>query len=158
MANQKTNVMRILDSGKISYNVYTYDSKGGAIDGVSVAEKIGQPVEKVFKTLVTRGNSKNFFVFVIPVNKELNLKAAAKAVGEKSVEMIRVDEINKVTGYIRGGCSPIGMKKDYKTVIDSTCNNMDTFIFSAGKIGFQVEVSPKELIELIKANVDRIAE
>lgn len=158
MANQKTNVMRILDSGKIKYNVYTYDSKGGAIDGVSVAEKIGQPVKKVFKTLVTKGNSKNFFVFVIPVNKELNLKAAAKAVGEKSVEMIRVDEINKVTGYIRGGCSPIGMKKDYKTVIDSTCENLDTFIFSAGKIGFQVEVSPKELIEIIKADVDMIAE
>ncbi len=158
MANQKTNVMRILDSTKINYNIYTYDSKGGAIDGVSVAEKIGQPVERVYKTLVTRGNSKNYFVFVIPVNKELNLKAAAKAVGEKSVEMIRVDEINKVTGYIRGGCSPIGMKKDYKTVIDSTCENLDTFIFSGGKIGFQVEVSPKELIEFIKADIESVAE
>ncbi len=158
MANQKTNVMRILDSTKINYNVYTYDSKGGAIDGISVAEKIGQPVERVYKTLVTRGNSKNYFVFVIPVNKELNLKAAAKAVGEKSVEMIRVDEINKVTGYIRGGCSPIGMKKDYKTVIDKTCSVLDTIIFSGGKIGFQVEVSPKELIEFIKADVEQIAE
>lgn len=158
MAIQKTNVMRILDTAKINYNVYTYDSKGGAIDGISVAEKIGQPVVSVYKTLVTRGNSKNYFVFVIPVSKELNLKAAAKAVGEKSIEMIRVDEINKVTGYIRGGCSPIGMKKDYRTVIDSTCKDLDTFIFSAGKIGFQVEVSPKELIEFIKADVESITE
>ncbi len=158
MAIQKTNVMRILDSAKINYNFYTYDSKGEAIDGVSVAEKIGQPVERVYKTLVTRGNSKNYFVFVIPVNKELNLKAAAKAVGEKSVEMIRVDEINKITGYIRGGCSPIGMKKDYKTVIDSTCQNLDNIIFSGGKIGFQVEVRPKKLIEFIKADVESIAE
>ncbi|ACL75003.1 Cys-tRNA(Pro) deacylase [Ruminiclostridium cellulolyticum] len=158
MATQKTNVMRILDSAKINYNMYTYDSKGGAIDGVSVAEKIGQPVERVYKTLVTRGNSKNFFVFVIPVSKELNLKAAAKAVGEKSIEMIRVDEINKVTGYIRGGCSPIGMKKDFKTVIDSTCKNLATIIFSGGKIGFQVEVNPKELVNFIKAGVENITE
>ncbi|MHB8065975.1 MAG: aminoacyl-tRNA deacylase, partial [Ruminiclostridium sp.] len=120
MATLKTNVMRILDSAHILYNTYTYDSNGGAIDGVSVANKIGQPVEKVYKTLVTRGTSKSFFIFVIPVSKELYLKAAAKAVGEKSIEMIKQDEINKVTGYIRGGCSPIGMKKDYKTVIDSS--------------------------------------
>jgi Cys-tRNA(Pro)/Cys-tRNA(Cys) deacylase len=158
VAAQKTNVMRILDSAKINYNMYTYDNKDGAIDGVSVAGKIGQPVERVYKTLVTRGASKNFFVFVIPVSKELNLKAAARAVGEKSVEMIRVDEINKVTGYIRGGCSPIGMKKDYKTVIDSTCMNIETIIFSGGKIGFQVEVKPKELIDFIKAGMDNIVE
>lgn len=156
MATIKTNVMRILDSANISYNTYTYDSGGAAIDGVSVANKIGQPVERVYKTLVTRGASKNFFIFVIPVSKELNLKAAAKAVGEKSVEMIRLDEINKITGYIRGGCSPIGMKKDFKTVIDSSCENIETIIFSAGKIGLQVEVSPQELISFIKAGVEEI--
>ncbi len=158
MAIQKTNVMRILDSAHIQYNIYTYDNKDGALDGVSVANKIGQPVERVYKTLVTRGASKNFFIFVIPVSKELNLKAAAKSVGEKSIEMIRMDEINKVTGYIRGGCSPIGMKKDYQTVIDSSCVNIDTIIFSAGKIGFQVEIRPKELIDFIKADTAHIIE
>jgi len=158
MATLKTNVMRILDSAHIAYNTYSYDNKDGVIDGVSVANKIGQPVEKVYKTLVTRGASKNFFIFVIPVSKELNLKAAAKSVGEKSIEMIRLDEINKVTGYIRGGCSPIGMKKDYKTVIDSSCESIETIIFSAGKIGYQVELSPSNLIDFIKAGVDGIAE
>ncbi len=104
------------------------------------------------------GVSKNFFIFVIPVGKELSLKAAAKAVGEKSIEMIRQGEINKVTGYIRGGCSPIGMKKDYKTVIDSSCKNIETIIFSAGKIGYQVELQPQVLIDFIKAEVENIAE
>lgn len=157
MAIQKTNVMRILESAEISYKFYTYESGGSAIDGVSVASKIGQPVDKVYKTLVTRGASKNFFIFVIPVAKELNLKAAARSVGEKSVEMIRMDEINKVTGYIRGGCSPIGMKKEYKTVIDNSCQNLETIIFSAGKIGIQVEVAPNLLIEFVKAGVEEIA-
>ncbi len=158
MSIQKTNVMRILEGAHIQYKVYTYESKEGAIDGVSVANKIGQPVEKVYKTLVTRGASKNFFIFVIPVSKELNLKAAAKAVGEKSVEMIRMDEINKVTGYIRGGCSPIGMKKDYRTVVDSSCENIEAIIFSAGKIGLQVEMEPQKLIDFIKAGVAPVAE
>lgn len=158
MATVKTNVMRILDSANIEYNTYSYDNKDGAIDGVSVANKIGQPVERVYKTLVTRGASKNFFVFVIPVSKELNLKAAARSVGEKSIEMIRMDEINKVTGYIRGGCSPIGMKKEYKTVIDSSCELIDTIIFSAGKIGFQVEIPPQILVNFIKAEIGDIAE
>lgn len=153
MGIQKTNVMRILDSAHIPYNTYTYENRDGAIDGVSVANKIGQPEEKVYKTLVTRGASKNFFIFVIPVGKELNLKAAAKSVGEKSVEMIRMDEINRVTGYIRGGCSPIGMKKDYTTVVDSSCGNIDSIILSAGKIGFQVEIKPQELVDFIKAGV-----
>ncbi|WP_313559590.1 Cys-tRNA(Pro) deacylase [Ruminiclostridium cellobioparum] len=153
MGIQKTNVMRVLDSAHIPYNTYTYKNRDGAIDGISVANKIGQPAEKVYKTLVTRGASKNFFIFVIPVGKELNLKAAAKSVGEKSVEMIRMDEINRVTGYIRGGCSPIGMKKDYTTVVDSSCGNIDSIIFSAGKIGFQVEIKPQELVDFIKAGV-----
>ncbi len=158
MANNKTNVMRILDSEQISYEMHTYESKGGAVDGVSVATKLVEPIEKVFKTLVTRGHSGEFYVFVIPVAMELNLKSAARAVGEKSVQMIKVSEINKVTGYIRGGCSPIGMKKNYITVVDSSCENCDTIIVSGGKIGFQVELAPKDLIGLISAEVEHIAD
>jgi Cys-tRNA(Pro)/Cys-tRNA(Cys) deacylase len=148
--------MRILDKEKISYMTYTYDSSDGLIDGVSVADKIGIPADKVYKTLVTQGASKEYYVFVIPVAEELNLKAAAKAVNEKSVEMIKTADINKVTGYIRGGCSPIGMKKQYTTVIDSSCMDLDTFIFSAGKIGYQIEVTPNELIKLINCKVESI--
>nr|WP_319489189.1 Cys-tRNA(Pro) deacylase [uncultured Caproiciproducens sp.] len=147
--NNKTNVMRILDQAKIPYQYYFYDHEDGKIDGVSVAHKLGQNEEQVFKTLVTRGASRDYFVFVIPVALELNLKAAAKSVGEKSVGMIHVDEINKVTGYIRGGCSPIGMKKQFKTVIDSSCEQLPTIIVSAGKIGSQVEVAPLELLRFI---------
>lgn len=147
--NNKTNVMRILDQAKISYNHYFYDHQDGKIDGVSVAHKLGQDVEQVFKTLVTRGASREYFVFVIPVAQELNLKAAAKSVGEKSVEMIHVDEINKVTGYIRGGCSPVGMKKQFQTVIDSSCEQLPAIIVSAGKIGAQVEVAPQDLLRFI---------
>ncbi len=156
MANVKTNAMRLLDKEKIKYTVHTYENKDGQIDGISVAHKLGLPVEKVYKTLVTQGNSKDYFVFVIPVDKELDLKAAAKAVGEKSVEMIHVVDINKVTGYIRGGCSPIGMKKKYKTVIDTTCNALDTMIVSGGKIGFQIEFAPRDLISVIDGGVEKI--
>jgi Cys-tRNA(Pro)/Cys-tRNA(Cys) deacylase len=148
--------MRILDKAGISYNTYQYDSSG-AIDGISVAEKIGKPVVMVYKTLVTQGARKEYYVFVIPVSSELDLKAAAKSVGEKAVEMIKVSDINKVTGYIRGGCSPIGMKKDYKTVLDSSCNDLDTFIISAGKIGHQIEMCPKDLAELINCKIDNVA-
>lgn len=147
----KTNVMRILDKEKIPYQIHFYEHGKEAVDGVSVATQLGQPLEKVFKTLVTRGNSHAFYVFVLPVAKELDLKAAAKAVGEKSVEMIHVNEINKVTGYIRGGCSPIGMKKEYCTVIDNSCKTLSSMIFSGGKIGTQVEMAPQDLISLIKA-------
>ncbi len=139
MSNLKTNAMRILDKAGNSYNTYTYDSSDGLTDGISVAEKIGKPVDQVYKTLVTQGISREYYVFVIPVAEELNLKAAAKAVGEKAVEMIKVTDINKVTGYIRGGCSPIGMKKDYKTVLDISCEALDTIVVSAGKIGHQIE-------------------
>lgn len=145
---EKTNVMRILDKNKISYTPHFYSNEDGRIDGEAVAEKIGKPCECVFKTLVTRSKH-DFFVFVIPVNKELDLKKCAKAVGQKSVEMIRVDEINKATGYIRGGCSPIGMKKQYVTVVDETALNCETIIFSAGKIGTQVELSPNDLQKVI---------
>ncbi len=156
MANFKTNAMRILDSAKISYNLYTYESDGD-FDGQSVARKIGKDAECVFKTLVTVAPSKNHYVFVVPVQNELDLKACARAVGEKAVEMIAVKDINKVTGYIRGGCSPIGMKKQYTTVIDSSCLTLETMVFSAGKIGYQVEVAPSDLIKLINAKTDSVA-
>lgn len=156
MASPKTNAMRILDKKKISYNIYTYDNKDGKIDGVSVASKLNQDVNKVFKTLVTMGVSKEYYVFVIPVQKELDLKAAARVVEEKSIEMIKVEEINKVTGYIRGGCSPIGMKKVYKTVVDKSCEDCEAIIVSGGKIGCQVELNPKDLIDLINCKVEKI--
>lgn len=155
MAENKTNVMRILDKKKIEYEMHTYDSADG-IDGISVAKKLGQPVEQVFKTLVTQGKSKQYFVFVIPVAEELNLKTAAKAVGEKSVEMIHVKDINSVTGYIRGGCSPIGMKKQFKTVIHESAKQFDRIIVSGGKIGFQVELNPMELSKLIQGDFANI--
>ncbi|MDF2523489.1 MAG: aminoacyl-tRNA deacylase [Clostridiales bacterium] len=148
MEKVKTNAMRILDKAGIKYNAHTYDHSDGLIDGISVAKKMGQPVEKVYKTLVTQGSSREYYVFVIPVADELDLKAAAKAVTEKAVEMIKVTDINKVTGYIRGGCSPVGMKKEYKTVLDSSADGLDTIIVSAGKIGYQIELTPNDLIKL----------
>lgn len=152
----KTNVMRILDKENIEYKMHTYDNKDGRIDGVAVAEKLGQDVSKVYKTLVTQGHSKNYFVFVIPVDKELDLKAAAKSVKEKSIEMIKMVDIYKITGYIRGGCSPIGMKKLYRTVIDESCIELETIIVSAGKIGFQVELSPFDLLKIIEGSLAHV--
>lgn len=156
MATIKTNAMRLLDKENIKYKVHTYDNKDGQIDGISVAHKLGIPLEKVYKTLVTQGHSKDYFVFLIPVEKELDLKAAARSVGEKSIEMIHVADINKITGYIRGGCSPIGMKKKFRTVIDSSCNSLDTIVISAGKIGFQIELEPKGLMNIIDASIENI--
>lgn len=150
MAETKTNVMRILDKAKIKYNHYEYPHGKDAVDGVSVAKLLGQNPDCVFKTLVTHGSG-GYFVFVVPVAQELDLKKAAKAVGEKSVEMIPVKDINKVTGYIRGGCSPVGMKKQYKTVIHSSALSIEKIIVSAGKIGYQIELAPQELIDLIGA-------
>lgn len=155
MSTPKTNVIRILETAKIPYRMYTYESDG-AIDGVTVAQKIGKTAAMVFKTLVTQASGRIFYVFVVPVAAELDLKAAAKAVGEKAVEMIKVADINQITGYVRGGCSPIGMKKEFKTVIDSSCLGLDTFILSAGKIGIQVELDPKDLIKLIHCTTDNI--
>lgn len=155
MAEAKTNAMRILERAKIKYEMHTYPHGDEAVDGVNVARLTGQDPKKVFKTLVTRGASnpsKNFYVFVIPVEKELDLKKAAKAVGEKSVEMIHVKEINAITGYIRGGCSPVGMKKQFRTVFHEDVNNIDTVIFSGGKIGLQIEAAPAEIIKLINAS------
>ena len=150
---EKTNVMRVLDRAGIPYSHYSYEHNGNeAVDGVTVAQRIGRPVGQVFKTLVTRGASRNFFVFVIPVAEELDLKAAAAAVGVKSVEMIHVAEITALTGYVRGGCSPIGMKKRFPTVIDVSAQAFDTIIFSGGRIGTQVEMAPSALAGLIGAS------
>ena len=156
MSEFKTNVMRILDKAKITYKAHTYDHSDGAIDGAAVAEKMGQNPEQVFKTLVTKGAGRDYYVFVVPVLKELDLKKAAKSVGEKHVEMIHVKDINKVTGYIRGGCSPIGMKKQFVTVFDKSAENIETIIVSAGKIGNQIELAPKDLIELVGAKTAEI--
>lgn len=156
MAEFKTNVMRILDKAKITYKAHTYDHSDGAIDGAAVAEKMGQNPEQVFKTLVTKGAGRDYYVFVVPVLKELDLKKAAKSVGEKNVEMIHVKDINKVTGYIRGGCSPIGMKKQFVTVFDKSAENIETIIVSAGKIGYQIELAPKDLIEIVGAKTAEI--
>ena len=147
----KTNAMRMLDRGKVPYTVHTYDHRDGRIDGVSVAAKVGIDPERVYKTLVTRGSSGGYFVFVIPVALELDLKKAARAVGEKSVAMIRVEEINKVTGYIRGGCSPVGMKKRYPTVFDSRALGLETIVVSGGRIGTQVELDPGALMAAVGA-------
>jgi Cys-tRNA(Pro)/Cys-tRNA(Cys) deacylase len=149
LSSVKTNAMRVLDKAGIAYKTYSYDCSDGLIDGISAAMKIDKAPELVYKTLVTQGASREYYVFVIPVGKELNLKAAAKAVGEKYVEMIKVTAINNITGYVRGGCSPIGMKKLYKTVIDASCHQLETLIFSAGKIGYQIELCPEDLIKLI---------
>lgn len=156
MAEFKTNVMRILDKAKITYTAHTYDHSDGAIDGAAVAEKLGQNPEQVFKTLVTKGAGRDYYVFVVPVLKELDLKKAARSVGEKHVEMIHVKDINKVTGYIRGGCSPIGMKKQFVTVFDESAESIETIIVSAGKIGYQIELAPKDLIELVGAKTAEI--
>ena len=147
--------MRILDSAGISYKQHEYKSDG-FIDGVTVAHKVGLPPEKVFKTLVAQGASRAFYVFVIPVEKELNLKSAAKAVGEKSIELIKVSDITKITGYVRGGCSPVGMKKTYRTVIDSACESLDTVVVSAGRLGMQIELSPADLCRAVPCEISGI--
>ena len=147
----KTNAMRILESEKIDYTEHSYPVEKDHVDGVTAAKSIGKKEEEVFKTLVTQGNSKDFFVFVIPVAETLDMKKAAKACGEKKVEMIHVKDINKITGYIRGGCSPIGMKKLYATYIDSSGENLETITVSAGKVGFQVELKPEDLKRVSKA-------
>lgn len=152
---EKTNVMRILDQKKINYKSYSYVDTD-AVSGMEVAEVLGQDPNQVFKTLVTVSNTNNYFVFVIPVNKELDLKKAAKAVGVKSVSMLKQKDLLPLTGYVHGGCSPIGMKKSFLTTFDSSCNNFDTIIFSAGKIGYQVQVKVSDLESVIRLQVDSI--
>lgn len=150
MAEQKTNVMRALDQKKVRYTPHEYPHGAEAVDGVTVAGLIGAAPEQVFKTLVTRGASKSIYVFVIPVAAELDLKKAARAVGEKSIAMIHVSEITALTGYVRGGCSPIGMKKQYKTVYHESALEQQTIIVSAGRIGSQVELEPNALATLTR--------
>lgn len=153
---QKTIVEKLLDQKKIPHNSYEYgDGSGEFMDGKEVADAIGKPYEQVFKTLVCVGPKGNC-VFVVPVEKELDLKKAAKISGQKSVEMIPVKDITKITGYIKGGCSPIGMKKMFPTYIDSTAQNFETIIFSAGKIGRQVEMSINDLLPLVKGTLAEI--
>ena len=153
----KTNAMRMLDRQKIPYRVHVYDAADGQIDGISAAEKIGRPRETVYKTLVALGSDGEYYVFVIPVAWKLDLKRAAKAVGVKSVEMIPVADINKVTGYVRGGCSPVGMKKEYVTVLDASCLSLPCIVVSAGKIGLQMEMNPDNLIKAVKARTESIS-
>ncbi len=147
MAKQKeikTNAMRILDRLKITYTHQSYDC-GEFVDGIQTADHLGLPHEKVYKTLVTLGASKQYFVFVLPIEAELDLKKAAKAVGEKSVSMIHVKDITAVTGYVRGGCTAIGMKKQYRTVISDTAKKLDQMYVSGGKIGCQIMLAPEDL-------------
>ena len=148
---EKTNVMRLLEQKQVPYTAHEYPADG-PLDGVSVAGYLGQDVEQVFKTLVTRGASGAYYVFDIPVAENLDLKKAAKAVGEKSIAMIAQKELLPLTGYIHGGCSPLGMKKQFPTVFHETVVLFDTICVSAGKIGFQVEVSPSALMELTGAS------
>ena len=153
MAKQKevkTNAMRILESMKIPYQQYTYECEE-FVDGLQIADQLGLPYEKVYKTLVTVGNSKDYFVFVIPIAEELDLKAAARSVGQKSVEMIHVKDINAITGYIRGGCTAIGMKKQYVTRIDRSAEQLEKIIVSGGRIGSQLELAPADLARAAKA-------
>lgn len=152
---EKTNVMRILAQKKIEYKAYEYDPDETV--GENVASLIGRPCESTFKTLVTVSNTKNYFVFVVPVDSSLDLKKAAKAVGVKSIEMIKQKELLPLTGYVHGGCSPIGMKKAFRTVIHETALSFDKIAFSAGKRGCQVELDPKDLIDLIRAETADIA-
>ncbi len=152
MANIKTNVMRILDQKKIPYIPHEYHTPdGNAPDGVTVAGMIGKSTDEVYKTLVTQGASKRYYVFVVPSDGQLDLKKAAKAVQEKSVEMIKQKELLPLTGYIHGGCSPVGMKKLFKTVFHSDVLSLKTVTVSAGKVGHQVEISPEAIIKAVAA-------
>lgn len=153
MAKQKeikTNAMRILESLKIPFTHYTYECEE-FVDGIQVADMLGLPHEKVYKTLVTVGSSKNYFTFVIPIAEELDLKKAAKSVGEKNVEMIHVKDINAITGYIRGGCTAIGMKKQFVTRVDQAAESLELMIVSGGRIGSQIELKPEDLLKAAKA-------
>lgn len=152
MSEEKTNVMRVLDQKKVPYTPHHYAHPNGAVDGASVAALIDKDPASVCKTLVTQGASKKYYVFVIPVLKELDLKAAAKAVREKSIEMIKQAQLFPLTGYVHGGCSPVGMKKQFPTVFDQSVEELDTITVSAGKIGAQVEVAPAALAGLVRGS------
>lgn len=144
----KTNAVRILDRSKINYELLTYECDE-FIDGLHTAEKTGAPVDQSYKTLVMQGKSRKFYVFVIQIAKEVDLKAAARAVSEKSVEMIHVKDITTITGYVRGGCSPLGMKKQFPTVIDSSAQQYDEIYISGGRIGTTIKLNPNDLLKVI---------
>jgi Cys-tRNA(Pro)/Cys-tRNA(Cys) deacylase len=146
----KTNAMRILDKMKVEYKVITYDVKDNKIDGVSVSKKIGRDEKYVYKTIVTMGISKSIYIFLIPVREEIDFKKASKITNEKTIEMLDLSELQKYTGYIRGGCSPLGMKKQYKTFIHDSALELQTIIVSAGKIGFQIEINPNILVDIVE--------
>nr|WP_122011804.1 Cys-tRNA(Pro) deacylase [Maliibacterium massiliense] len=148
MKEVKTNAMRLVEASGAAHAFYQYDAGDGAIDGVSVARKLGVDEREVYKTLVTRGHSRGMYVFVVPVAAALDLKKAARAVGEKSVEMIHVSEINRLTGYVRGGCSPLCMKRAYPTVMDASAEKLARVLVSAGRIGCQMALAPGELMRL----------
>lgn len=151
----KTNAMWILDKNRIPYQVNTYECEE-FIDGIHIADMLGQSYDQSFKTLVTVGKSGEHYVFAIPIDRELDLKKAAKAVGEKSVEMIHVKDINQITGYIRGGCTPIGMKKNYVTVLHNSIRTLNEVIISGGRIGSQIQMKPDDLIRVTNARVEDI--
>ena len=153
MANVKTNAVRLLDLKKVDYILHEYDAPDGFLDGVSVAKATGIDPERVFKTLVTQGASKEFYVCVIPVAHELDMKKAAKHFGEKKLEMIPARDITKVTGYIKGGCSPVGMKKPFKTAIDENARRVERIVVSAGKVGLQMDLPLADLVEATSATV-----
>ena len=156
MAKQeKTNAMRLLDGKKIQYNIHDY-TESGAIAGEEVAAVLGENPAQVFKTLVTIGKSKQYYVFIVPVTGELDLKKAAKAVGEKSIEMIKSKELLPLTGYVHGGCSPIGMKKVFPTVIDKSAKSFDKIFFSAGKIGLQIEIAVQDISKILRIKYEGI--
>lgn len=158
MKNDKTNVMRVLEQHKIDYASYTYGDGITALSGTEVAEMLGKDPLNVFKTLVTVGKSGKNYVFVVPVPFELDLKKAAEAVGEKNIEMIRSRELLPLTGYVHGGCSPIGMKKQFLTTVDISARDVPKMLFSGGRIGFQVEVAPSDLEKVIPIRYADIVE
>lgn len=151
----KTNAMRILDKNKISYKVKYYDCQE-FIDGVHIADMLSQPYEISFKTLILKGKSGEHYVFVLPVDKEIDMKKAAKAVGEKSVEMVHVKDIKSLTGYIRGGCTSIGMKKQFPTVFDQSVTLHSEVIISGGALGIQIFISPADLVKVTNGKVEDI--
>ena len=156
MKINKTNVARLLDKAKVAYQLVPYEVDENDLSATHVADQLGENVAQVFKTLVLHGDKSGYFVCVIPGADEVDLKKAAKVSGNKSCEMIPVKELLPLTGYIRGGCSPIGMKKQFVTVLDESCLPLDTIVFSAGKIGMQIEMDPRALLEFIGAKTAAI--
>ncbi len=153
MKINKTNAMRQFDKEKIKYEVYTYDASDGQIDGISVASKCNQDPKMVYKTLVARGHSKKIYVFVINILNELDLKKCAKAVNEKNIEMVHVNELLNLTGYVRGGCSPVGLKKNYPIIVSNSIETIDSIIFSGGKIGYQIHCTSSDFLKITKATI-----